>query len=133
MGEEKRYYYWELQLIKYSKGHYGSSLCNERLFHFSSNLYGYYVRDADMGSLFHMIIDLHQKLVEDGRIKRFNLKVFLGDLFRQSWMYEHGSGKVGMWQVIQSLMSDIALMELSDMEGLEFGEIDEELSYILNY
>lgn len=130
--EEKRYNYWELQLIKYSKGHYGSSVNNERLFHFPAKLYGYYVRDVDYTSLLHMIVELHQKLVEDNYIKNFQLKRFLSEMFRRAKLY-HNKDNIGYWQIIETLMSDFSLLSIHDMNDLEFGELDIDLSYILNY
>lgn len=92
------YHYWELQVIAYSKGHYGVVNFNyESMVYFAARMYDVLEEDVSKYNINHMLYSLHRKMglsqsVED----------FLEDMFKRK-----GYTAISYEDVIYKLLSDI--------------------------
>jgi hypothetical protein len=98
-------HYWKKQLILYTKFHFGRIDYEKDLKRFAAELYGQSLEHVEKYSVLHMVVDLYQRLVDDGHIS-FKLEGFISDIFRRSFR-ERNSREVNYDDVLRQMLAEI--------------------------
>lgn len=115
--------YIEKQLILYTKGHFkdlGQMDYATDLKYFASELYGLYPEQVEQRSIFHMVITLYQKLINNGYI-RFNLEDYMSNLFKRSWLHYNDGNKISRENVLDQMLAEI---QGTSVKGMDLGKPD---------
>ncbi len=115
-------YYWENQLILYTKGHYGHINYENDLRYFACKLYGLDLQHTDDYNVFGMVVRLYEKLVEIGLI-RFSLEDFLTSAFRRSAIERSANDEIKHMDIMRLMLAAIQNMKVLDTP-LNLGNAD---------
>jgi hypothetical protein len=113
----------EKQLILYTKCHFKRVDYKNDLKYFAAELYGLSPEQVELCSISHMVVDLYQKLADNGLIT-FNLKNFLSDTFRRAFR-EENKREIN-WNILnREMLAEIQGMQVQDtiLEG-QLGKAD---------
>lgn len=123
-------HYWEKQLILYTKGHYVKNIdYNKDLRHFTANIYGLYFDQVKDYMVQGMVVDLYEKLVNNGLITH-SIETFIADIFKRSF-YDRGSYEVNRYDIIYYMLGEIQGISVLNV-GLDLGTTDDDLFHIIN-
>jgi hypothetical protein len=98
-------HYWKKQLILYTKNHFGRIDYEKDLKRFAAELYYLSPEHVEKYSVLHMVVDLYQRLVDEGHIS-FKLEGFISDIFRRSFR-ERNSREVIYDDVLRQMLAEI--------------------------
>lgn len=115
-------YYWENQLILYTKGHYGHLNYENDLRYFAAKLYGLDLQHTDDYNVFGMVVRLYEKLAQNNLIK-FSLETFLTDAFRRSAIERNANDEVNHMDIMRLMLAAIQNTKVLDTP-LDLGEAD---------
>lgn len=110
----------EKQLILYTKGHFKRIDYGQDLKYFASKIYGLWPERIEKRTLFHMIVTLYQKLIDDGYI-RFNLEDYLNRLFKRAWLHYNDEDKISFDNVLDAMLAEI---QGTSVRGMRLGDVD---------
>ncbi|MGH0533159.1 hypothetical protein ACQVP7_27065 [Bacillus paranthracis] len=117
-------YYWEKQLILYTKGHFKRIDYKNDIKLFTAKLYGLGLEDVGIQNVLHMVLDVYNTLCENGFIN-FNLKTFIFSLLRES-SFKSEPHKIDEYDILHKLLAEIQGIPVLS-KGLDLGEADNEL------
>lgn len=118
-------YYWEKQLILYTKLNYGHIDYEHDLKYFAAKLYALDLQHTDPYNVFGMVVRLYEKLIDQGNI-HFELETFLKDTFRRSNRERNKTDEVNHMDVMRQMLAEIQNTRVRDTI-LNLGEPDEEM------
>lgn len=118
----------EKQLILYTKGHFtdlGKMDYAEDLKYFAAEAYGLYPKQVEQRSIFHMVITLYQKLIDNGYI-RFDLEQYMANLFKRSWLHDNDGNKISRENVLDQMLAEI---QGCPVKGMDLDKADLSIFY----
>jgi hypothetical protein len=121
-------HYWKKQLILYTKNHFGRIDYEKDLKRFAAELYWLSLEHVEQYSVLHMVVDLYQRLVDDGHIS-FKLESFISDIFRRSFR-ERSSREVSYDDVLRQMLAEIQGIVVLGT-NLNLGSPDEKMLLVI--
>jgi hypothetical protein len=122
--------YWEKQLIKYTKGHYGRIDYNKDLKHFPSAAYWIGLDQVEKYHILGMVVRIHEKLVKRGDLT-FKLESFIDNVYRRSRMERSDYDNVNREDIMRQLLAEIQNMAVQG-RGLDLGEVDGDIFSLIS-